>query len=255
MSREKGTFELSSTIERKKYGNLDATKYVPTYNDLFLFDDSNYMYNGAIVEVWDTNPDLRGVYQLINESDLSNPNSWVRIISDKSGTSGTSGVVGPSGSSGTSGVVGPSGSSGTSGVVGPSGTSGTSGSSGTSGLSGTSGESGTSGTSGSAGTSGVVYPINILPLQTTSFTLEINQQNSYIQCSGDTTITVTIPTNNSVPFNVGTVITFEQTGVGQLQIEGDTDVITTGDNKSFARYAIIQIIKTGTDNWNIIGGI
>jgi len=81
--REKGTFRTPFNYEREKEGNIDATKFVPTYCDLFTFTESNYMYNGATVEVWDNNINLRGLYMLLNSNDLSNPNSWKKITTEK----------------------------------------------------------------------------------------------------------------------------------------------------------------------------
>jgi hypothetical protein len=79
MTRERGTFRFPFNYEREKEGNLDATKFVPKYEDLFSFTQLNYMYNGATVEVWDVNPELRGVYMLIDKTQLNNPNSWKKI--------------------------------------------------------------------------------------------------------------------------------------------------------------------------------
>ena len=88
MARIPGTFEASYNFEPKIAGAFDARTLVPSYADLLNFTADNYLINGFTVAVYDADPDLRGIYQLIDKDDLSNPASWERI-----GTAGTSNTV------------------------------------------------------------------------------------------------------------------------------------------------------------------
>lgn len=79
MAREKGSFSFSGNFEVGKKGTLDARAYCPTYADLLLFTSADFIYNGHLVTVWDTDPEKRGVYRCINESVLGNASSWEKI--------------------------------------------------------------------------------------------------------------------------------------------------------------------------------
>ncbi len=79
MSRALGTFNFSANFEVKVKGMLDARMFCPTYADLLTFTSDNYLMNGFPVAVWDTDPEKVGIYQLINENALSNPESWKKV--------------------------------------------------------------------------------------------------------------------------------------------------------------------------------
>lgn len=74
--REQGTYPLEFNYEGVIAGLIDARMFCPTYADLLTYTDANYLINGFPVFVYDTNPQLRGVYQCIDITNLSNPNSW-----------------------------------------------------------------------------------------------------------------------------------------------------------------------------------
>lgn len=80
-----GTFDQPFNLEPKIEGMLDARMLVPSYADLLLFTETNYLPNGFLVSVIDEDVDLQGIYQLINNTDLSNPDSWIKIGSSSSG--------------------------------------------------------------------------------------------------------------------------------------------------------------------------
>ena len=71
-----------------------------------------------------------------------------------------------------------------------------------------------------------------------------------------------IPTNASVAFPVGTVITVMNIGAGACTVSavtsGTTTVLSAGATAaapSIAQYKSAACIKTGTDAWYVIGGI
>jgi hypothetical protein len=71
-----------------------------------------------------------------------------------------------------------------------------------------------------------------------------------------------IPTNASVAFPVGTVITVLNIGAGTCTISavtsGTTTVLSAGSpaaSPSLAQYKSAACIKTGTDSWYIVGAI
>ncbi|BAV09407.1 hypothetical protein SAMN05421788_101843 [Filimonas lacunae] len=82
MAREKGSFSFSGNLEVAKKGALDARTFCPTYADLLAFTSANFIYNGHLVSVWDTDVSKRGLYRCINENDLSNAASWQKVGDD-----------------------------------------------------------------------------------------------------------------------------------------------------------------------------
>ena len=77
-----------------------------------------------------------------------------------------------------------------------------------------------------------------------------------------TAIAFKIPTNASVAFPIGTVLTVLNIGVGTCTISavtsGTTTVLSAGAvaaAPTLARYKSAACIKTGTDTWYVVGAI
>jgi hypothetical protein len=77
-----------------------------------------------------------------------------------------------------------------------------------------------------------------------------------------TAIAFKIPTNTSVAFPIGTVLTVLNIGVGVCTISavtpGTTTVLSGGAvaaSPTLAQYKSAACIKTGTDTWYVVGGI
>lgn len=77
--RQIGTFPQPFNYEVTIEGMLDARMLVPSLADLLTFTEGNYLPNGFLVSVFDGTPSNRGLYQLIDNTDLGNINSWRRI--------------------------------------------------------------------------------------------------------------------------------------------------------------------------------
>lgn len=77
--RQLGTYEQSFNYEVKIEGMLDARMLVPTLADLLTFTESNYLPNGFVVSVFDDEPTNRGFYQLIDNTNLSDIASWIKL--------------------------------------------------------------------------------------------------------------------------------------------------------------------------------
>lgn len=76
------------------------------------------------------------------------------------------------------------------------------------------------------------------------------------------TKTVSIPTNASVAYPVGTAITFLNTGAGLLTINAVTPATTTitsagatAASPTVAQYKSAVAIKTATDAWTVVGAV
>lgn len=92
--------------------------------------------------------------------------------------------------------------------------------------------------------------------KTDSFTLALGDENTTILCNKATAMTVTIPTNASVAFAVGSQVSFVQLGAGQVTFAGDTGVTLNSDNskkKILVQYGVASLVKTATDTWVLFG--
>jgi hypothetical protein len=107
----------------------------------------------------------------------------------------------------------------------------------------------------------------------TSFSIGAAQTADYTAVSADqfqalqimnkaTAIAFKIPTNASVAFPIGTVITVLNIGVGVCTISavtsGTTTVLSAGGTAAaptLAQYKSAACIKTGTDAWYVVGAI
>jgi hypothetical protein len=89
----------------------------------------------------------------------------------------------------------------------------------------------------------------------TAYTLNLNDNNDTVQFTAATAVTVTIPTNATAAFPVGSQILLLQYGAGQLTVGGAGVTIRSsgGKLKSGAQYAIMTLLKIATDEW-VLGG-
>lgn len=82
--RQRGTYDQPFNYEVTIQGMLDARMLVPTLADLLTFTDTNYLPNGFLVSVYDPIESNRGVYRLIDNTNVANINSWVKLSSNDS---------------------------------------------------------------------------------------------------------------------------------------------------------------------------
>ena len=91
----------------------------------------------------------------------------------------------------------------------------------------------------------------------TSYTLVLTDASKLITLSNASAIAMTIPTNASVAFPIGTQIDLCQIGAGKVTFSGSGVTIDSqGSNKSIAaQWVGISLIKTATDEWLLIGNL
>lgn len=89
-----------------------------------------------------------------------------------------------------------------------------------------------------------------------------DQYQQLISMNKATAVAFKIPTNASVAFAVGTVITILNKGVGLVTISavtpGTTTVLSAGAvaaSPTVARYKSAACIKVATDTWYIVGAV
>lgn len=95
----------------------------------------------------------------------------------------------------------------------------------------------------------------------TTYTLVLTDRDKLVTLSNASAIALTIPLNSSVAFATGAVVNIQQTGAGQVTIQGAAGVTVTSTGTTAtapvtrAQYSAASIIKTGTDSWTVIGDI
>lgn len=99
--------------------------------------------------------------------------------------------------------------------------------------------------------------------QTADYTPVLNDQyQALIPMNKATAVNFTIPTNASVAYPVGTVLTILNKGAGAVTIKavtsGTTTVLSAGAvaaQPTLAQYKTAACIKTATDTWYVVGAI
>ena len=91
----------------------------------------------------------------------------------------------------------------------------------------------------------------------TTYTLVLGDAGKIVEIGNASSITLTIPTNASVAYPVGTQITILQTGAGQITVaapSGGTLNATPG-TKLRAQWSSATLLKRATDTWVLIGDL
>lgn len=114
------------------------------------------------------------------------------------------------------------------------------------------------------GTSWVNKNVSAIPVlinaQTgTTYTTVLTDAGKIVEASNASAITLTVPTNASVAYPVGTQITIIQTGVGQVTVAavtpGTTTVNATPGLKLRAQWSSAVLTKRATDTWVLTGDL
>jgi hypothetical protein len=139
-------------------------------------------------------------------------------------------------------------------------TAGAQGTTGIQGLTGIQGSLGLQGTQGLQGTNTTTATINA---QSTNYTLATTDQDKMITVSGLGTQYVSIPTNATAAFPVGSVVHISGMSAGTFTIQavtsGTTAIQSVGATatapKLRTQYSAADALKLATDTWLIVGDI
>ncbi len=91
----------------------------------------------------------------------------------------------------------------------------------------------------------------------TTYTLVIGDDGKIITLSNASAITLTVPTNASVAFPIGTRIDLIQKGAGQVTVAaaGGVTINATPGLKARAQYSAATLIKEATNTWYLVGDL
>jgi len=174
------------------------------------------------------------------------------------GASGLQGVPGNDGATGASGLTGPTGPTGATGASGADSTvPGPTGATGPTGPAGNAGATGATGPKGDTGATGSTSNTVSLTSVTGSVTLWQELASKFVEANSSSTITITVPTNASVPFSVGDQITVMRVGTGAVTFSGPSVTITSTESKLSlrAQYSVATLVKRDTNTWGLFGDL
>jgi hypothetical protein len=89
--------------------------------------------------------------------------------------------------------------------------------------------------------------------KTANYTLAIGDINTVVLMNG-TSLTLTVPTNASVAFPVGTIVNVYNANATGVTIAGDTGV-TVRNAGALAEFGEVSLRKRGTDEWVLAGNV
>jgi hypothetical protein len=100
-------------------------------------------------------------------------------------------------------------------------------------------------------------PTVVQNARTANYTLVLADAGKLVEMNVASANTLTIPTNASVAFPIGTKIDVLQTGAGQTTIAGASGVTVnvTPGLKISAQWGAVSLVKRGTDTWVAIGNL
>jgi hypothetical protein len=103
----------------------------------------------------------------------------------------------------------------------------------------------------------IVSPEGFVADTGTTYTFVLTDAGKIVTLSDAAAIALTVPTNASVAFPIGTTITIIQIGAGQVTIGGAGITFRSADSalKTRVQYSSATLIKTATDTWYVIGDL
>ena len=106
----------------------------------------------------------------------------------------------------------------------------------------------------SASTVADLTPIPATTQAGTTYTLALADAFSMVLLSNAALVTVTVPTNATVAFAVGTQVALQSTGAGGVTLT-TTSLTLNGSspNTTIAQNEVMVLEKTGTDTWSVLG--
>jgi len=93
---------------------------------------------------------------------------------------------------------------------------------------------------------------------TTARTLGLTDAGKVVECSNASGCTVTVPTNGTAAFALGTVIELFQSGAGAVTVAAAGGVTIDSPSsalKSFGQYSTLILRKTATNEWSLSGDL
>jgi hypothetical protein len=92
-------------------------------------------------------------------------------------------------------------------------------------------------------------------LVTANYTLVLGDAAKVVAFDSTSNLTLTVPTNASVAFPVGTVINVYRVNTGAVTIAGASGVTVRNAGSVSAQFGEVSLRKRGTDEWVLSGNV
>lgn len=91
--------------------------------------------------------------------------------------------------------------------------------------------------------------------KTASYTLVLSDKDKVVEMNSGSALTLTVPNNSSVAFEIGSSVNILQTGAGQVTVAGAAGVTinSTPGLKLRAQWSFATLIKRASNTWVLIG--
>ncbi|WP_211847437.1 hypothetical protein [Neoroseomonas eburnea] len=100
---------------------------------------------------------------------------------------------------------------------------------------------------------------NVVTVSGTTHAPALAQGGAYFRCTNAAGCAVTIPAGEDVAFPIGTMLAYEQAGVGPLTFAGDSgvaiNVAATHLAATVDQHAVVQLVLVAADTWTICGNL
>jgi len=121
------------------------------------------------------------------------------------------------------------------------------------------GATGTSGSQGPTGPQGATGSFqSVLTTQTgTSYQLQISDENTIIQFTNSSSVSVIIPTYSAVPFTTNSQIQILQSGTGTVSFTWSGITVSSYSNYTtvYGQWVAVALLNLSQDNWVILGNL
>lgn len=100
----------------------------------------------------------------------------------------------------------------------------------------------------------LAYSVSATTQSGTTYTLALTDRGKVVEFTNASAVALTVPTNASVAFPVGTTIGILQYGAGQVTISGAGVTLRSANGlKTALQYSTVWIRKRATDEWVVSG--
>ena len=92
-------------------------------------------------------------------------------------------------------------------------------------------------------------------VKTANYTLALADIATVVAVDSSSNLTVTVPTNASVAFPVGSVVNVYRAGTGTVTVEGASGVTVRNEGDIAEQFGEVSCRKRATDEWVLVGEV
>jgi hypothetical protein len=91
--------------------------------------------------------------------------------------------------------------------------------------------------------------------KTANYTLEIEDISRVVAVDSSSNLTVTVPTNASVPFPIGAVVNVYRAGAGEVTIDSEAGVTVRNEGDIAEQFGEVSLRKRAENEWVLAGQV